>query len=236
LSPGRLARPTRPPPVKPGTGPEIRAAPRLTPAGNGRRRVAGVRFPHRGSGGGASDGRVGRRGGGHAGPRPPAGIPRRPRAGDRRAEGRVRGRSADRGRIRRAARASTRVTDVRGTDRGHRRPPRRTRRTRRTPVCARSLAGDKASRADYLRDNSAGHRDAHRSPRRTRKPFHGGGDHHGRGHLSYFLAGRRDRDGLLAAGKALRGKAAAAVCTRRGCSKATRIMPRSSALVGRHRQ
>src|ERR1035438_5587202 len=48
------------------------------------------------------------------GTRPPAGGPRRTRAGDWRTEGRVRAKSADRERIRRAAGPGIYATDVRG--------------------------------------------------------------------------------------------------------------------------
>ena len=74
--------------------------------------------------GGAADGGSGRRDGRRRGrPRAHAGVARRPRAGDRGAEGRVRARSADQGRTRRAGRSGAGREDLRRAGRADRRLP-----------------------------------------------------------------------------------------------------------------
>ncbi len=86
--------------------------------GHGQRSAAGLRCGYTGGAGetrtGSPGGRVG-----------PAGLARRPRAGDRPAQGRVRAGPAAPGRIRRPDRPGARVADLRGAGRGHRRHPRR---------------------------------------------------------------------------------------------------------------
>ena len=74
--------------------------------------------------GGAGDGRTGRRGSSRRRrSRPPAGVKCRPRAGNQRAQDRVRAGTAGQERVRRESRPGAPVTDLRGPGHGHRRPP-----------------------------------------------------------------------------------------------------------------
>ena len=86
------------------------------------------------SGGGAVTARPGEgKGSSYGGPRPSTGVARRPRTDDRRAQGRVRARSADQGRVRHANRPDVRRTHIRRTGHGHRRHPSRAGRAQPPP-------------------------------------------------------------------------------------------------------